>query len=291
MATVAVARPRRRSMRKALRPLRRLGFLAAVAGIVVWSVGPFMWQMVASFQPDSELGQPTPKLLPLPPTLDHYRNVFEVKQFQHYIVNSVIVVGCTTLLAVAIGSLCAYGLARFNVRRPMGVLGLILAVSMFPQIALVAPLYLTMRSLNLLNTYQGLIFIYVSFGLPLIVWVMYGYFRSLPRSLDEAAKLDGAGPIRILWSILLPISAPGLVTTGLLAFIAAWNELMFALAFTSDIQHQTIPVGIANFTDLYFIPWGDVAAASVVVTVPLVALVLAFQRRIVAGLTAGAVKD
>jgi multiple sugar transport system permease protein len=217
--------------------------------------------------------------------------VFEVKQFQKYIFNSVIVVGCTTVLAVAIGSLCAYGLARFNVRRPMGVLGLILAVSMFPQIALVAPLYLTMRSLDLLNTYQGLIFIYVSFGLPLIVWVMYGYFRALPRSLDEAAKLDGAGPIRILWSILLPISAPGLVTTGLLAFIAAWNELMFALAFTSDIEHQTIPVGIANFTDLYFIPWGDVAAASVVVTVPLVALVLAFQRRIVAGLTAGAVKD
>jgi multiple sugar transport system permease protein len=275
----------------ALRPLKRAAFLAALAAIVVWSTGPFLWQVVASFTPDSELGQATPQWVPSPATLDHYRNVFEVKQFQEYIFNSVIVVGCTTLLAVAIGSLCAYGLARFNVRRPMSVLGTILAVSMFPQIALVAPLYLTMRSLSLLNTYQGLIVIYVSFGLPLIVWVMYGYFRALPRSLDEAAKLDGAGPLRILWSILLPLSAPGLVTTALLAFIAAWNELMFALAFTSDIQHQTIPVGIANFTDLYFIPWGDVAAASVVVTVPLVALVLAFQRRIVAGLTAGAVKD
>jgi multiple sugar transport system permease protein/trehalose/maltose transport system permease protein len=271
--------------------LRRIGFLAALAAIVVWSVGPFLWQVVASFQPDSELTRDTPKWLPIPPTLDHYRNVFEVKHFQRYIVNSVIVVGITTLLAVAIGSLCAYALARFNVRRPMSFLGVILAVSMFPQIALVAPLYLTIRSFDSLNTYRGLILIYVSFGLPLIVWVMYGYFRALPQSLDEAAKIDGAGPLRILWSVLLPLSAPGLVTTALLAFIAAWNELMFALAFTSDIDHQTIPVGIANFTELYYIPWGDVAAASVVVTIPLVALVLVFQRRIVDGLTAGAVKD
>jgi ABC-type glycerol-3-phosphate transport system permease component len=124
-----------------------------------------------------------------------------------------------------------------------------------------------------------------------MVWVLFGHFRQIPRELDEAAKIDGAGTLRILWSVIAPMAMPGVVTAGLLGFIAAWNEFMFALAFTTSIDHQTIPVGIANFTELYYIPWGDVAAASVVVTVPLVVLVLIFQRRIVAGLTQGAVKE
>jgi multiple sugar transport system permease protein len=271
--------------------LRRTGFWLAVAAIVIWSLGPFLWQVVASLQPDRELLRSTPKFLPVPPTGDHFSNAFEVKHFHRYIINSVIVVSATTVLSLIIASCAAYGLARFKVPGRMAILGVILAISMFPQIALVAPLYLVMGNLALLDTYQGLIGVYTSFGLPLMVWVLFGHFRQIPRELDEAAKIDGAGTLRILRSVIAPMAMPGVVTAALLGFIAAWNEFMFALAFTTSIDHQTIPVGIANFTELYYIPWGDVAAASVIVTVPLVILVLVFQRRIVAGLTQGAVKE
>jgi ABC-type glycerol-3-phosphate transport system permease component len=162
---------------------------------------------------------------------------------------------------------------------------------MFPQIAIVGPLYLVAADLDLLDTYTGLVITYLALGLPLVTWVLFGYFETLPRDLDEAARIDGVGPIGLLVRIVLPMSLPILVTTGLLAFIAAWNEFMFALAFTSSIDHQTVPVGIANFTDLYYVPWGDISAASVVVTVPLIALVLLFQRHIIEGLTQGAVKE
>jgi multiple sugar transport system permease protein len=206
-------------------------------------------------------------------------------------VNSLIVAGLTTLLALALGSLAAFALSRLRVRGRFGILGLILSVSMFPQIAIVGPLYLMAAGLGLLDTYAVLVVVYLALGLPLVIWVLFGYFDTIPREIDEAALIDGAGPLRLLLSIIYPMSLPSLVTTGLLAFIAAWNEFMFALAFTSNIGHQTVPVGIANFTNLYFVPWGDIAAASVVVTVPLIALVLLFQRHIVSGLTQGAVKE
>ena len=162
---------------------------------------------------------------------------------------------------------------------------------MFLQIAIVGPLYLVASNFGLMNTYTVLIIIYLAMGLPLVIWVLFGYFETIPREIDEAAIIDGAGPLRLLVSVIVPMSLPGFVTTGLLAFIMAWNEFMFALAFTSGIERQTIPVGIANFTNLYYVPWGDIAAASVVVTLPLVAMVLIFQRYIVEGLTQGAVKE
>jgi ABC-type glycerol-3-phosphate transport system permease component len=227
----------------------------------------------------------------LAPTLEHFKNVFVVKQFHWYILNSLIVAGATTLLCLTIGLLAAFALARFDVKARFGILGLILSISMFPQIAIVAPLYLIMSSIGLLDTYAGLVAVYLALGLPLVIWVLFGYLHAIPKELDEAAKIDGAGPLRTLFLVILPLALPGIVTTGLLAFIAAWNEFMFALAFTSTIAHQTIPVGIANFQSLYYLPWGDVAAASVVVTLPLVVMVLVFQRRIIAGLTQGAVKE
>jgi len=162
---------------------------------------------------------------------------------------------------------------------------------MFPQIAIVAPLYMLASQMGWLDTYRVLIVVYLALGLPLVIWVLFGYFRSIPKSIDEAARIDGAKPLAIFCLITLPMSLPGVVTTGLLSFIAAWNEFMFALAFTSDINHQTVPVGIANFTDVHYIPWGDIAAASVVVTLPLVVLVLIFERHIIAGLTGGAIKE
>jgi multiple sugar transport system permease protein len=274
-----------------VRLLRSLGLQLAGLLIAAWSLSPFLWQTSTAFQPDRELMATPPHLWPSPATLEHFYNVFVVKEFHRYILNSVIVAGATTVFCLLFGLLGAYGLARFDVRGRFGILGVILSISMFPQIAIVAPLYLIMSNINLLDTYTCLIVVYLALGLPLVIWVLFGYLHSVPRELDEAAKIDGAGPLRILFLIILPMALPGIVTTGLLAFIAAWNEFMFALAFTSNIDHQTIPVGIANFQSLYYVPWGDLAAASVVVTLPLVLLVLLFQRRIIAGLTQGAVKE
>ncbi|RYB01306.1 carbohydrate ABC transporter permease [Lichenibacterium ramalinae] len=271
-------------------PVRRLSVGVGVVAIVGWSAGPFLWQLSTSFQDDKALTAATPSLWPSPGTWEHYYNVFAAKHFQLYVLNSVVVAGLTTIFCLAIGALAAFSLSRLRIRHRFGILIAILSVSMFPQIALVGPLYLLASALGLLDTYASLVIAYMALGLPLVTWVLFGYFETFPRELDEAARMDGIGPIGLLVRIILPLSAPALVTVGLLAFIAAWNEFMFALAFTSTIDHQTIPVGIANFTDLYYVPWGDIAAASVVVTLPLIALVLVFQRHIVEGLTQGAVK-
>jgi ABC-type glycerol-3-phosphate transport system permease component len=271
--------------------LRRALFWLAVVLIVAWSVGPFLWQLNASFQPDRNLTADTPKLVPVPDgTLQHYVNVFEKKGFARYILNSVVVAGSATLIGMVIAAAGAYALARLRLPGKGAVLAVILGISMFPQIALVAPLYLILNPLNLLNTYEGLATAYVGLTLPLMVYIMYGYFRGIPKELEEAAQIDGAGLLRTIWSVITPLALPGVVTAGLLAFMLNWQELMLALAFTATPDRQTIPVGIANFTGLYFVPWGDMAAASVAVTLPLVILVLAFQRRIIAGVTAGGVK-
>ena len=261
------------------------------ATVLLWSAAPFLWQMSTSFQEDRALTADSPQFWPSPLTFTHYYDVFAVKHFQYYVLNSLIVAAMTTLFCLAIGALAAFTLSRLQIKRRFGILILILAVSMFPQIALVGPLYLIASALGLLDTYAGLVITYVALGLPLVTWVLFGYFETFPRELDEAARMDGIKPLGLLVRIILPLSTPALVTTGLLAFIAAWNEFMFALAFTSSPDHQTVPVGIANFTDLYYVPWGDIAAASVVVTVPLILLVLVFQRRIIEGLTQGAVKE
>jgi ABC-type glycerol-3-phosphate transport system permease component len=270
---------------------RRLLIGAGAGAILLWSGGPFIWQMSTSFQEDRALMAPVPSFWPEPLTFEHYYNVFAVKHFELYVLNSIIVAGLAALCCLAAGGLAAFSLSRLRIRRRFGILNLILSVSMFPQIALVGPLYLIAADLGLLDTYASLVITYLALGVPLVTWVLFGYFETLPRELDEAARMDGIGPIGLLLRVVIPLSAPALVTTGLLAFIAAWNEFMFALAFTSTADHQTIPVGIANFTNLYYVPWGDVAAASVVVTLPLIGLVLLFQRHIVEGLTQGAIKE
>jgi trehalose/maltose transport system permease protein len=272
-------------------PWKRVLVYLCALFIVCWSVGPFLWQMSTSLQPDRELLSRTPHFFPYPITLEHFVNIFVGKSFQRYIINSAIVTITTTILCLTFGSIAAYALARLDIRGRFGILGFVLGVSMFPQIAIVAPLYVLASNFGWLDSYRVLIVIYLALGLPLVIWILFGYFRAIPKTIDEAARIDGAKPLMIFFRIILPISLPAVVTTGLLCFIAAWNEFMFALAFTSDINHQTVPVGIANFTGLHYVPWGDIAAASVVVTLPLVALVLVFQQHIISGLTGGAIKE
>jgi len=272
-------------------PWNRIMIYACALFVVCWSVGPFLWQMSTSLQLDKHLVSGNPTLIPNPITFDHFINIFVGKNLHRYLVNSVIVAGTTTFLCLLFGAIAAFALARLDIRGRFGILGFILAVSMFPQIAIVAPLYVLASQFGWLDTYRVLIVVYLALGLPLVIWVLFGYFRTIPPSIDEAARIDGARPLVIFFLIVIPMSLPGVVTTGLLSFIAAWNEFMFALAFTSDINHQPVPVGIANFTDVHYIPWGDIAAASVVVTLPLVMLVLIFERHIIAGLTGGGIKE
>ncbi len=191
---------------------------------------------------------------------------------------------------MAIGALAAYAVARLRFRGKAAILAFILAVTMFPQISIVSPLYLLLRAFGLINTYPGLILPYLTFAMPLTVWLLVGFFRQLPADLEEAALVDGASRWQSFTRVLLPLAVPGLATTAILTFIYCWNEFLFALSFTLGPERQTVPVAIALFRGRYQVPWGQVLAAAVVATAPVAVLVLAFQRRIVQGLTAGAVK-
>jgi len=269
--------------------LRCLFYLLVVA-IIVFNLFPFVWALLSSFRPSSELF--STKLLPTALTLDHYASVFKDARFVAALVNSVVVAGSTVLIALALGSLCAYALGRLPFRFKGAVLYLILTMTMFPTISVLSGLFVMLKTLDLFNSRQGLILTYLIFTMPFTIWVMTQYFRSLPKELEEAAYVDGASPLKVFWDILLPLTMPGLVSTGLLAFIAAWNEFLFALTFTVTDTMKTVPVVISQFagSTSFEQPWGSIMAGSMVVTIPLVLLVMIFQYRIVEGLTAGAVK-
>ena len=205
--------------------------VAAVGALVLASVFPFYWAIVSSLTPEAQLFE-APSLLPARLVLDHYRALFDERNFWIPIRNSLIVAGNTTALCVVVGSLCAYALARLHFRWKGAILGFILAVTMFPQISIVSPLYLLLRELRLINTYPGLILPYLTFAMPLTVWLLVGFFRQLPVELEEAAMVDGAGRLRAFWEIILPLSVPGIATTAILTFVYSWNEFLFALSFT-----------------------------------------------------------
>ena len=232
------------------------------------------------------------KLFPDPLTLDHYLAVFKDPRFVMSLVNSIIIAGVTVLIALGLGSLCAYALGRLPFRYKGFVLYLVLTMTMFPQIAVLSGLFVMLKTLGLFNTRPGLILTYLIFSMPFTIWVMTQYFRSLPKELEEAAYVDGASPLTVFWEVLLPLTVPGMISTGLLAFIGAWNEFLFALTFTVTDNMKTVPVVISQFSGVsaYEQPWGSIMAASMVVTIPLIFMVMYFQNRIVAGLTAGAVK-
>ena len=261
----------------------------AVLMLVLATAFPFYWAIVSSFTPESQLYR-SPSLVPTSLVLDHYRALFAERAFWVPIRNSLIVAGTTTAFCVTVGALCAYALARLRFRGKVFLLGLILAVSMFPQISVVSPLFLLLRALHLINTYPGLILPYLTFAMPLTVWLLVGIFRQLPAELEEAAMVDGASRIRTFREVVVPLALPGLATTAILTFVYSWNEFLFALSFTLGPERQTVPVAIALLRGQYQVPWGQILAGSIIATTPVALLVLAFQRRIVQGLTAGAVK-
>ncbi len=261
----------------------------AAAALLTMLLFPIYWMIASSVSPESRLFQ-SPRLVPSTLSFDHYRALFDERDFLIPVRNSLVVAATTTAVAVPVAALCAYALARLRFRGRGFLLALILAVSMFPQISIVPPLYLMLRELRLLDTYPGLVFPYVTFSAPLAVWLLTAFFRHLSPELEEAAMLDGASRVRALWDVVLPLAAPGVASAAILTFLYCWNEFLFALSFTLGPERYTVPVAVTLFRGRYQVPWGQVLAATVLATIPVAFLVLTCQRRIVAGLTAGASK-
>jgi len=264
----------------------------AVVFVLIWCIFPFYWAVVSSLKPNIELFDPNPTLIPKNPTFSNYVKVFAERPFHVNIWNSIVVSGITTLTTLIFGSFAGYAIARLQMKGKAFVMALILSVSMFPQISILGSLFVILRKLGMINTYQGLILPYVAITLPLTTWILQNFFRDLPKEIEEAAAIDGCSRLRTLFQIVFPMSAPGLVATGLLTFITAWNEFLFAFTFMQKPEYYTVPVAIAMFAGRtqYEQPWGQLMAAAVIVTAPLVVLVLLFQNRIISGLSAGAVK-
>jgi ABC-type glycerol-3-phosphate transport system permease component len=261
----------------------------AGAGLLVLLLFPIYWMIASSVAPEARLFE-SPPIVPAALSLEHYRALFDERDFLVPIRNSLVVAGMTTAVALPVATLCAYALVRLRFRGRGVFLALLLAVSMFPQISIVPPLYLMLRELRLLDTYPGLVLPYVTFTAPLAVWVLTGFFRQLPPELEDAAMLDGAARVRALWDVVLPLAAPGVASAAILMFLYCWNEFLFALSFTLGPDRYTVPVAVTLFRGRYQVPWGQVLAATVVATIPVALLVVACQRRIVSGLTAGASK-
>ncbi|MCK6590602.1 MAG: carbohydrate ABC transporter permease [Polyangiaceae bacterium] len=282
------------SVDRAKRIAGKGGFALLVAGILVFTIFPFFWAFISSIKPGEELFATPVRYIPQNPTLENYREVLENGNFQAALMNSVFVAVSVTLLSLAVGSLAAYALARFKFRGRSAVLYAVLAMTMFPQIAVLGALFQMVNAFGLYNRLTALVITYLIFTLPFTVWVLSSFLKSVPVEIEEAAYVDGATPWDVYWKIMLPLAMPGMATTGILSFIAAWNEFLFALSFTQTPEKRTVTYAIQAFSTstagLYEIPWGQMMAASVLVTVPLIAIALIFQRRILAGLTAGSVK-
>ncbi|MFQ5700526.1 MAG: carbohydrate ABC transporter permease [Acidobacteriota bacterium] len=268
----------------------RIGLLAAAGFICAWSVAPFAWFALASLKSPRELAIVPPPILPASFHADNFMRLGSRHRLWVPVTNSVIVAGSTTIVAVPLAALAAYALSRRGWRSRSALLAGILAVSMFPQITLAPTIVRWLYHLGWINTHAGLIVPYVSLTVPLAVWILASFFREIPPELEDAARIDGCGPVRTLRSVFLPVAAPAIATAAILTFIYAWNEFFFASIIVDAEAVRTLPVAIARFHGRYSLPWGEVSAASIVATLPLLVLVLALQRHIARGLTAGAVK-
>ncbi|GGN27639.1 carbohydrate ABC transporter permease [Deinococcus daejeonensis] len=274
----------------ALYYLQRAAFYLLVLVIAFYLLAPFFWAVLTSLRSPGDLFLQPAQFIAAETTFQNYTQVFANPNFQRGLLYSLVVAVGSVLISLLIGSFAAYALGRFRFKGKQIIMYVILAVSVFPQIAVLSGLYTLISALGLYNSPVGLILTYLIFTIPFTVWVLTSFVRDIPGELEEAALVDGASPLQTLFLVLFPVMMPALVTTGLLAFINAWNEYLFALTFTST--NRTVPVVIANYSGAtqFDQPWGQIMAASIVVTIPLIILVLVFQRNIVSGLTAGAVK-
>ncbi|MGV0645571.1 carbohydrate ABC transporter permease [Mycolicibacterium sp. XJ879] len=269
---------------------RATGWTVVNVLVVVYALLPVLWILSLSLKPTSTVKDG--KLIPDGITFDNYKGIFQGNFFSSALINSIGVGLITTLIAVAIGGMAAYAVARLTFPGKRLLIGVALLIAMFPQISLVTPLFNIWRNIGLFDTWPGLIIPYITFALPLAIYTLSAFFREIPWDLEKAAKMDGATPWQAFRKVIAPLAAPGIVTAAILVFIFAWNDLLLALSLTATERAITAPVAIANFTgsSQFEEPTGSIAAGAMVITIPIIVFVLIFQRRIVAGLTSGAVK-
>lgn len=270
--------------------LNQVLFYVFLILFVLVSLFPLLWVFKMSIVTKSDLFQSPMTTLLAPPISDNYHTIFSNPDFRKALLNSAIIAGSTTVICLFFGAIAAYAIARLRFRFKSAVMTTILALSFFPAVAIIAPLFKLFSQVGLINTYWCVIITDTVFALPLTIWILVAFFKELPKDLEEAAKVDGATTIQAFRKVIVPLAAPGVFTTAILTFIFAWNEFLFANTFLFDASTQPVTVAIPNFATVYTVDYGAQSAAAVVVTIPLVILVLIFQRRIVSGLTAGAVK-
>jgi len=290
-AETAPARPAKRRTTKASGGPRTPWWMwLIVTVIVLYCIFPFYWMINISLKTGADLTNGT--FYPPSPTLKNYDSIFSNGDFTRALLNSAVVAICTTVAALTIGSFCAYALARLRFRGKFAILAIVLSITTFPAIAIAAPLFRLWSNIGIYNTWIGLIIPNLTFALPLAIYILVSFFKEIPRDLEEAALVDGATYFQAFRKVVVPLAAPGLATAGILTFIGVWNEFLFAITLTSSSRARTVPAAIAFFTGStqFERPLGTISAASVVISIPLIILVLFFQKRIVAGLTAGAVK-
>lgn len=277
-------------MSERVSPGRATGWTVVNVLVVLYAVFPVLWILSLSLKPTSTVKDG--KLIPSQVTFDNYKAIFRGNIFTSALVNSIGIGLITTVIAVVVGGMAAYAIARLAFPGKRTLVGVALLIAMFPQISLVTPLFNIERRIGLFDTWPGLIIPYITFALPLAIYTMSAFFKEIPWDLEKAAKMDGATPGQAFRKVIAPLAAPGIVTAAILVFIFAWNDLLLALSLTATQRAITAPVAIANFTgsSQFEEPTGSIAAGAMVITVPIVVFVLIFQRRIVAGLTSGAVK-
>ena len=275
-------------MRQRLSP----GIIIGGVLILVWCLLPVVWIIMLSFKPQAETAAGSPQFLPKEWTWDNFSSVLQNDDFQRALINSFGISIIATVLSVILATLAAYAIARLEFRGKKLVLSLALAIAMFPVVALIGPLFDMWRTVGLFDTWPGLIIPYMSFTLPLAIWVLTAFFREIPWEMEQAAQVDGATAWQAFRKVIVPLAAPGVFTAAILTFFFAWNDFVFGISLTSTINARPVPAQLAFFVgpDQFNPPVSTLAAASVMVTIPIVLLVLLFQRKIVAGLTAGAVK-
>lgn len=270
-------------------PTLGVTFVGVVLLIVV-CIFPFLWMALSSIKTLGELYTVPPVWLPKTPTLANYVKVLFDSNVPRYFVNSTVISLGSTAIALVLAVFASYGFARFDFRGKVVAQAFVLVGQLMPTAAIIVPLFVTLRVFGLVNTYLGLILVYTILTLPLSVWMLTSYFRAIPKELEEAAIIDGATRLGILFRITVPLSLPGIVAIVVYAFVTTWNEFIFALVLAQDSRVKTLPIGIAEFTTEFNTDWGAVMAASLIMTLPIAILFFAMQRMFVGGLTAGAVK-
>jgi multiple sugar transport system permease protein len=283
-------RARKRTKKGPAGPATPWYLWVAVVAVILFCLFPFYWLVNISLKTGEDLRSGS--AVPQSPTLDNYSSIFQNDDFVRALLNSAVVSITTTVLALVVGSFCAYALARLRFNGKFLILALVLSITTFPAIAIAAPLFRLWSDVGIYNTWIGLIIPNLTFALPLAIYILVSFFKEIPKDLEEAALVDGATYFQAFRKVVVPLAAPGLATAGILTFIGTWNEFLFAITLTSSSSARTVPAAIAFFTGStqFELPLGTISAASVVISIPLIFLVLFFQKRIVAGLTAGAVK-